>query len=341
MNVLLTGANGHVGANTARALLGHGHQVTAFVRPSADLRGLAGLNITYAKGDVGDVQALAAAAQGCEAIIHTAGIFRYWTRDPATLAAVALEGTKNIFEAARRAGVQRLVYTSSTWAIGMSEDPHQIRTAADWNDRPHTPYARAKTESERIAWDLAGEMGIPMIALCPGAMFGPYDYRITPSSKMLLDMAKGSGQSFNSGIAIADARDVGAIHAKAVTQGEAGQRYAIAQSLHFKELAGMVSELTGAKVRHFGAGNTLAKLVAGLMELGAVFTGKEPPMTRALVDDANRRYMYIDSSATWQAFAHTPYPVRDTLRASLEWFVAQGLLAPFDIKSETTIPASG
>jgi dihydroflavonol-4-reductase len=261
-----------------------------------------------------------------EFVIHTAAIYRYWTKDPATLAAVSLDGTRNIFAAARRAGVKRLVYTSSTWAIGLSGDPAKILTAEEWNERPHTPYARAKTISERSAWELAEQTGIPMIACCPGAMFGRHDYLITPSNQIVLGMADGSGRSFNSGLAIADVRDAGALHAMAVEQGEPGKRYAITHNLLYTDLAAIVSQFTGKKVAHFGAGNTLAKLVAGLMEVGAHLAGKEPPFTRALVDDANGRYMFVDSSATWEAFGYRPYPVRETVRASLEWFAQLGLL---------------
>ena len=332
MKVLLTGANGHVGANTARALLKRGHEVVAFVRASSDLRGLEGLDVAYAHGDVTDGSALAAAAQGCDAIVHTAAIYRYWSKNPAEIEAVTLEGAQNIVAAAAAAGVKRLVYTSSSWAIGLADTPDRPRTAADWNEQPHTPYARAKTFGERKAWELANQAGVPMVALCPGAIMGALDYRITPSNRILLGMADGSGQSFDSGLALADARDVGAIHALAVDHGAPGMRYAITQNITFKELGAQVTALTGRPVKHFGAPKPIARLVAGIMELGAAFTGKEPALTRALIDDAAGRYMYIDSTATWQAFGHPPYPIAETVRASLQWYVTLGLLPPDSIK---------
>ena len=332
MKVLLTGANGHVGSNTARSLLNREHEVVAFVRPSADLRGLEGLAVSYAHGDVTDGAALAAAAKGCDAIVHTAAIFRYWSKNPAEIEAVALEGAQNIVDAAQKAGVKRLVYTSSSWAIGLTEIPDRPRTAADWNEQPHTPYARAKTFSERKAWELAGKAGVPMISLCPGAIMGPWDYRITPSNRTLLAMADGSGQSVNGGLAMANARDVGAIHAMAVERGEPGTRYAITQSVTFKQLGQYVTALTGRPVKHFGAPNSVARLVGGMMELGANFTGKEPALTRALVDDAAGKYMYIDSTPTWETFSHEPCPIPETVRESLNWYISLGLLPPGSIK---------
>jgi dihydroflavonol-4-reductase len=328
MKVLLTGANGHLGANTIRELLKRGHDVVAFVRPTADRRGLAGLQVSYAEGDVTDSKALICAAEGCDVIIHSAILFAYWAKDPALIERPALEGAKNAVAAAKAVGAKRLIYTSSSWAIGLSDAPDKIRTAADWNERPHSPYARAKTFSERLAWEEADKAGVPMIALCPGAIFGPHDYRMTPSNRMLLGMADGSGQTLNSGLAFADARDAGAIHALAVDHGEPGKRYAVTQYLHFKEVGAHVTAITRKAVKHFGGPKAVAHLLGGMMELGARFTGKEPTLTRAIVDDAAERYMYIDGTPTWQTFNYTPYSPREMMQASLEWYVQMGWLKP-------------
>lgn len=328
MKVLVTGANGHLGANTIRALLNRGHEVVAFVRPTADRRGLAGLKVSYAEGDVTDSQALTRAAEGCDVLIHSAIFFAYWAKDPALIEQPAMTGAKNAMAAAKAVGAKRLIYTSSSWAIGLSDRPEQIRTASDWNDRPHSPYARAKTFSERLAWEEADKAGVPMIALCPGALFGPHDYRMTPSNRMLLGMADGRGQTLNSGLAFADARDAGAIHALAVDHGEAGKRYAVTQYLHFQEVGAHVTAITGKAVKHFGGPKAVARLLGGMMEVGARFTGKEPPLTRAIVDDAAERYMYIDGTPTWRAFHYTPYSPWEMVQASLDWYVKMGWLKP-------------
>jgi dihydroflavonol-4-reductase len=324
MKVLVTGANGHLGANTIRELLKRGHEVVAFVRPTADLRGLQGLAVQYVQGDVTDGGAFTKAAEGCEVILHSAIFFAYWAKDPARIEQPALAGAKNAIAAAKAVGAKRLIYTSSSWAIGLSDTPEQIRTAADWNDRPHSPYARAKTFSERLAWEEADKAGVPMISLCPGALFGPHDYRMTPSNRMLLGMADGSGQTFNSGLAFADARDAGAIHALAVDHGEPGRRYAVTQYLHFKEVGAQVTAVTGRPVKHFGGPKAVARLLGGMMEVGARFTGKEPTLTRAIVDDAAERYMYIDGSPTWQTFNYTPYNVPEMVATSLDWYRQMG-----------------
>ena len=326
MKILLTGANGHLGANNARELLTRGHEVVAFVRPKSDRRGLDGSTVHYAEGDVTDGALLTKAAEGCDAIIHSAIYFAYWAKDPSTIEQPALDGARNVINAAKAVGAKRLVYTSSSWAIGLSDDPNKVLTAADWNDRPHSPYARAKTNSERLAWELAEKAGVPMISLCHGALFGPHDYRMTPSSRMLLGMADGSGQTFNSGLAFADARDSGTIHALAVDQGETGKRYAVTQYLYFLDVGKAVTAETSKKVKHFGGPKAIARLLGGMLELGAQFTGKEPTLTRAIVDDAAERYMYIDGTPTWQAFDHKPFTIGETVKVSLDWYRKMGWL---------------
>lgn len=326
MKILLTGANGHLGANTTRQLLERGHEVVAFVRQTSDLRGLEGCRVQMAFGDVTNLNSLIEAAYGVDVIIHTATHFAYWAKNPEDIKRPAMIGAKNIVKAAQQAGVQRLVYTSSSWAIGLVDEPTKILTGADWNEHPHSYYAKAKTSSERLAWEEADKFSVPMISLCPGAIFGPLDYRLTPSNRMLLGIADGSGQTFNGGIAFADARDAGAIHALAVDHGEIGQRYPITQSVLLRELGECVTAVTGKKVKHFGGPKSVAKLVGSLMELGAKVTGKEPLLTRGIVEDAAERFMLIDSKQTWRTFNYKPYSMQDTVVCSLDWYRQMGWL---------------
>lgn len=195
--ILVTGANGHIGAKIVRSLLKHGYEVVPFVRTTSDLRGLAPLNLTYAYGDVMDESSLLAAAEGCEAIIHTAAVYRYWAKDPEEIMKPALDGTRNMFNAAKKVGVKRIIYTSSVWAVGLSTAPDMLRTTKDWNTDSQNPYEVAKTQSEQVAWQMADEFGIPMIAICPNGVLGPYDFRPTPSTVGFRDLVNGTQVTSN------------------------------------------------------------------------------------------------------------------------------------------------
>ena len=115
--ILVTGANGHVDANIIRSLLKRDYEVIPFVRATSDLRGLDPLNLTYAYGDVMDESSLLTAAEGCDVIIHTAAVYQYWAKNPDDIMKPALVGTRNMFNAAQQAGVKRVIYTSSVWAV--------------------------------------------------------------------------------------------------------------------------------------------------------------------------------------------------------------------------------
>ena len=325
MRVLVTGANGHLGANIVRSLLRHNHDVVPFVRRSSDLRGLQGLNLDYAYGDILDGPSLQAAATGCGAIIHTAAVYRYWAQDPAEIMEPALIGTRRVFNAARAAGVDRLVYTSTVWSVGLTEDPHTPLTAADWNDDAQNPYALAKTRAEKMAWQLAHEMSIPMIAICPNGVIGPYDYRLTPSMRTFRDLLNGTQFTTNAGFALADVRDVAEIHALAVAGGQPGQRYIVSgPNLTLRELGQIIGSLTGTSPPHLPVGRALAIIYGALHEVVAKVTGSDPPLTRATARESIGRYMFTDCQDTWQTFQYQPRTAEEMVSDAIRWLLFMG-----------------
>jgi dihydroflavonol-4-reductase len=319
--VLVTGANGHLGVNTVRSLLKKGYQVNAYVRKNADLRGLNGLPVNYCIGDIRDPESLAKAAIGCEAIIHHAAVYKIWTKTNQEVMEPSVEGTKNIFSAAVKAGVQRLVYTSSTYAIGTTSDAKIILTEKDWSQADYVPYGSAKIKSEQLAWELSDKYHIPMISLCPAAVYGRYDYKVTPSNRLLFDMLKGVGMTVESVLAFVDARDAGELHALAVSKGRIGERYIVsAGSATMKDIGKIVSRLSGKKILHAPFGRTINIITAGLMEMLSKLTGWSPPFTIGLAKEYSHRYAQFDNSKIVQDFNYTFYSLEETIRDTIKWF---------------------
>lgn len=326
--VLVTGANGHLGSNTVRALLNHEHEVVAFVRPTSDLRGLAGLPISHKIGDVADADSVQAAAEGCEVIIHMAGIFRFWVSNPQEIIQTAIDGVRNIFLAADKAGVRRIIYTSSTYAIGFSNDLNRPRTPHDWNDDPRTTYASAKTQSEKAAWHLAAETGIPMISLCPAGLWGPYDYRITPSMRWIRDLVNGLSPVINTGGSFVDVRDAAEVHARAVESGQPGSRYAIVGAdLTMKHMSEIVTKLTGVKHFYLDLSLPLMKSIAGLMEIAARATGWDPLSTRAFLDESLDKWLVADGRETNDTFNIQPRGDVAMIRTAIRWLLFVGAIS--------------
>lgn len=325
--VLVTGANGHLGANTVRALLNHEHQVVAFVRPTSDLRGLTGLPISYKFGDVADADSVLAAADGCEVILHMAGIFRFWVSNPQEIIQTALNGVHNIFLAADKVGIRRIVYTSSTYAIGFSDDINLPRTPFDWNEDPRTSYSSAKTQSEKVAWQLASETGIPMISLCPAGLWGPYDYRLTPPMRWIRDLVNGLSPVINTGGSFVDVRDAAEVHARAVESGQPGNRYAIVGAdLTMKQMSEIITNLTGVKHFYLDLPLSLMKSIASLMEFAAKVTGWDPLSTRAFLDESLDKWLVVDGRETNDTFQIEPRGDVEMIRAAIRWLLFVGAI---------------
>ena len=149
--VLVTGANGHIGCNVVRTLQGAGHEPVAFVRASADTRGLDGLELELARGDVRDRAAVRRAMRGCQFVINLAALFETRGYTAEEIMRPAVEGVTNVLESAAELGLERVVHASSVVAVGYGWSPHEIRTGRDWNDENLLPYHAAKTQSERRA----------------------------------------------------------------------------------------------------------------------------------------------------------------------------------------------
>jgi dihydroflavonol-4-reductase len=325
--VLVTGANGHLGANVVRALLNHDHAVVAFVRPTSDLRGLAGLDIQYARGDVRDRDSLVAAARSAEVVIHSAGLFTYWSRSPEQVLRIGESGVENVFAAAAQNRVQRVIFTSSTYAIGFSDSLDRPRAVEQWNDNPRSLYAINKVRSEKAAWRLAGETGIPMISLCSAGMWGPYDYRITPAMRWIQALTNGWLPALNIAGSFVDVRDSAEAHARAVTVGQPGQRYVIAgQDLTMVDIAEIIRQLTGVRYLHLKPGKRLILLAADLAELAARLTGWEPIVTRGFVEEAFERCLVADGRLANETFGLQPRAADVTIADAIRWLLHTGAI---------------
>jgi len=157
MRVLVTGATGFVGGGVARRLARDGHDVRALARPHADVSRLATDGIEIAEGDVRDRASLGLAMRGCSHVVHLAAAKRGST---ALLTDVNVRGTANVVDAARAAGVQRLVYGSTLGVHGFI-----VGGTLDERSpiRPNTPYRRSKWKGEQVAREAHARAVVPVV----------------------------------------------------------------------------------------------------------------------------------------------------------------------------------
>ena len=247
MRALVTGATGFVGAAVARALLGEGWQVRALVRAGSDRSNLESLAVELAVGDLTDPATLGPAAADCDALFHVAADYRLGAPIPSELYRSNVEGTRNILEAARRAGVARVVYTSSVATMGIPSDgsPGDERTPSTL-EAMIGHYNRSKFLAERAALE-AVSADFQVIVVNPSTPIGPGDVKPTPTGQLVRDAAAGRMPAYvDTGLNIVHVDDVAAGHLLAFHRGRSGERYILGgEDMTLHEILEHIAVLVG------------------------------------------------------------------------------------------------
>src|SRR5919198_775567 len=222
MTTLVTGATGLVGSHVTRLLLERGDRVRALVRPGARVDDLEGVEL--APGDVLDRPSVRRAMRGVQRVFHVAGLTSL-RASADTLFAVNVKGTRVVLEEALRAGVARVVHTSSVAAVGpaprgSTADERQVFRAA----RHGLPYVNAKHEAEAVALRLATQ-GLPVVIVNPAHVFGVGDHHRS-STDLVRRFLRGEILAYVDGaLNVVDADDVARGHLLADERGTVGERY--------------------------------------------------------------------------------------------------------------------
>jgi dihydroflavonol-4-reductase len=224
--VTVTGATGHLGNVLVRELLRRGKRVRVLVEPSDDLRPLSGLPIEIVRGDVTRKETLAGAFSGVDLVFHMAGVVSISSLDVELVRTVNVDGTRNVVEAVQRAGVRRLVYTSSVHAF--TEPPSGgvlVETAGYDPALAPGDYGKAKAEASCIVLE-AIRGGQDAVIVNPTAVLGPLDFRISEMGELLRMFARRRLPAVvDGGYDFVDVRDVASGHLLAAEKGRAGESY--------------------------------------------------------------------------------------------------------------------
>jgi len=263
-SALVTGATGFVGMWVARQLLEEEISVRVLVRPDSDLRNLDGLTVEKVEGDLRDPESLQVALQGCDELYHVAAFYSTSEGDGPLMYEVNVGGTKALFKAARRAGVGRIVHTSTIGTIGRPADG-SLPTEDDefnlWESSSH--YARSKHLAEMVALSMAQD-GMPIVIVNPCAPIGAGDIKPSSSGKRIVDYLAGRTPSFlEGGINFVSVRDVAAGHLLAARRGQAGRRYILGNAngnLMRDDFYALMEHVSGVKPPREGGRNPLRRL---------------------------------------------------------------------------------
>jgi len=326
MTTLVTGASGFIGSAIVRHLLAAGYQVRVLLRAESPPDNLAGLDIQQVIGDLTDAASLKIAVKGCSSLIHSAADYRLWTTNPEVMYAANVQGTENIMHAARDAGVERIVYTSSVATLGL----HADKTPADENtpsslDDMIGHYKRSKFIAEALVQKMAAEDSLPVVIVNPSMPAGPRDIKPTPSGQMILDCARGRMPAYvNTGLNIVHVDDVAKGHLLALMHGKIGERYILGgDNLTLQEILTQIATLTGQKPPRICLPHNLVLPLAWIAEILAKITSRQPLMTVDGVRMA-KKHMYYSSAKAEKALGYTHRPAIEALRDAVDWFQSHG-----------------
>lgn len=326
--VLVTGGGGFIGRHVVRELVGAGWTVRVMLAPEEPAHLLEGLDVAETVvGDVRDLPSLDAAVDGCTAVVHMAAIYALWMADYRPLYDVNVQGTVNVMEACRRAGVERIVYTSSIAALGVLPGEATADATTPFNQRGRCPhYITSKAEAEVRVRALQDD-GLPVVIVYPGMPYGPGDHRPTPTGLTVLRVLGGAYfLAGPGGINAVDVRDVATGHLLALERGEQGGRYLLSgHNISMDGMFTLIKQVGGVERAHRAAPPWALWLLGAIGDL----VGR---VTEPLVDSRTVRYtsqfLYYDCSHTERALGWTRRPLDETLADAVAWFREHGYPEP-------------
>ena len=332
MKAFVTGATGFVGSHVAHELANRGASLRLLVRPTSATRNIESLYAERVIGDLLQPESLRTAISGCDVVFHVAADYRLWTRDAADMQSMYrcnVEGTRALVDAARQAGVRRIVYCSSVATVGFTGNGHPADEKSPSRlDDMSGHYKRSKFIAEQVAIE-AGRSGGDVVIVNPTTPVGEGDIKPTPTGRIILDFLKRKFPAYvDTGLNLVDVREVARGHVAALEKGIPGQRYILGgENLTLKQILDKLASITGLPAPKVRLPYVFA-LAAGVGD--TVVTGKlmrrEPRVTLDSVR-MGRKKMWVSSEKAQRELGWNIVAVDDALRRAADWFRANGYVS--------------
>lgn len=319
MSILITGATGYIGTHLTQKLVQEGNAVRMLSRnPPSFHHPL----IEVVEGDILDKRSLQKAMKNISQVYHLAAYARLWAKDPQIFYQINVDGTQNVVDAVKLAGVKKILHTSTAGVLGPSD-----HTPIHEEHKRSIPFFNVYEETKAIAEDIIRsfvQQGGQATIVNPARIYGPgLDSVSNPVTKIIELYLKGkwhiipgSGNDLGSYGYI---EDVVYGHIQAMEKGRNGERYILAGvNLRFNELIAWIKEISGIERRLYRIPFSVLKAVSKVMTLRASLIGSPPMITPEWV----QRYKYdwaLDSQKAVQDLGYTIRPIKEGLQKTIEW----------------------
>jgi dihydroflavonol-4-reductase len=324
VKLLVTGASGFLGTTLVPLLLDAGHGVRVLLRSGGAIAGC-----ETARGDVLDQDSVARALQGCEGLYHLAGLVSRDPKDARKMYDLHVGGTRNLLEAAEKAGVKRVVLASSSGTIGVSrtrrvateEDDYPIEAVGRW------PYYLSKIYEEKIALEHA-RRGLAVVVLNPSLLLGPGDARMSSTQDVFRFLMGRIPVMPRGGISFVDVRDAAKAFLAALSRGNVGERHLLgAANWEFTEFFARLGRIAHKPPPMFRLPSPLKIAAAHLLERIARERGREPDLPASDVE-MGECWFFIDSTKSERLLGFRPRDPLETLSETVHYlrnnFIAKG-----------------
>lgn len=316
MHIFVTGGNGFIGSHVVQKLISDGHQVTCLLRKTSDTKRLNALSYKSAIGDVRDFKSLLSGMTGCDAVIHLASLSSWNDIASPKMHEIVVDGSKNVFEAAKQLGSLKTVFVSSAAAINGTDTPQlQNEQSLFMLDADKLPYSKAKIAVEH--------MDYPFVTVNPGEVYGPQDYGLITACN-LIDFAKSSPVLVCSGgTSIVHVEDVAAGILAALEKGQVGQRYILGgDNLTVRELAELTLNILGQHKKILQIPNTALRIAAKTANMLRL----PFPIHPNVVPYATKYWM-MDNQKAKRELGIQFRNARATLEPTLQWLHQENLIS--------------
>jgi dihydroflavonol-4-reductase len=326
MTTLVTGAAGFLGSHVARQLVARGDEVRVLMRPSSTNRAIADLSLEYVTGDLRDPASLDRAMQGVKRVFHVAADYRLWAKRKQDIYDSNVGGTKNLLDAAKRAGVEQLIYTSTVATIAVDRPQHPNESTDAKLEEMVGHYKRSKWMAEKEALS-AAKNGLPVIVAMPTTPVGPWDWKPTPTGKIILDFLNGKMPGYvETGLNFVGVEECAAGHLLIAEKGKVGERYLLGgENLTLKQMLDALSKITGLPAPKLKIPHGLALGVAYANTIFSRLIGREPGIPVEGVKIA-RHMMFVDCTRAQRELGFKAGPVAAALERAVRWYEANGYI---------------
>ena len=328
MTTLVTGASGFLGSHVARLLAERGEHVRVLLRATSQTRLLEDLAVERASGDLRDATSLAKALAGVRIVYHVAADYRLWARDPREIYESNVQGTRNLLEAAKRANVEKFVYTSTVGTIavprhGALPDENTITSIQEMIGA----YKRSKWLAEQEARQAAAS-GLPVVIVNPTTPVGPGDAKPTPTGRIIVDFLNGRMPAYvDTGLNFVPVEDAAAGHLLAAERGRIGERYILGgENLTLKQALEILSRVSGRRAPRVRVPHVLA-LAAGYADAAlSRLVGREPQIPLDGVRMA-RHNMFVSTAKARAELGFVAEPSAAAFARAVRWYETSGYVS--------------